>query len=337
MAKTTNGRERGKQLVELIYAERARHDTPRRPNSLRPSELGAECERFLWLRFRWSDAVETFGGRMLRLFETGQLQEPRMTKELRSVGAEVYDTDPEDSTRQIKISTFDGHSTGYLDGVAGDIPFAQEPWCALEFKTHSEKSFKMLEKDGVEVSKPRHFAQMQIYLREQDLKEALYVAVNKNTDHLYCEFIAYNEKYTDRLFEKGERIIHRQDIPQRISNQPTFYTCKMCSAHAVCHELKRPPRTCRTCAYGHAATVPEIELRLARKGEWFCEFHERALDLDDQRSGCADHRFHPHIVTGDSSNGGTEVEEKGQLYINYVFNDGSEWMDKGASFDREND
>jgi len=39
-----------------------------------------------------------------------------------------------------------------------DIPFSAAPYLPAEFKTHNEKSFKRLEKLGVQEAKPEHYS-----------------------------------------------------------------------------------------------------------------------------------------------------------------------------------
>ena len=321
-----DGRARGEQLVEEMYAQRVRRDEPRRPNSLRPSELGHECTRRLWYRFRWADEHETFDGRMLRLFERGQLEEDRFIQELKWVGATVYAQDPDDPMQQIPMSLWNGQSKGFLDGVAEGVPFANNEYVLTEFKTHGDKSFKQLKKDGCAVSKPTHFAQCQLYMHEHHLKECLYLAVNKNTDELYAEYFDYDEAYAKRLVQKAERIIFRNDIPQRINEQPTFYVCKFCSANKVCHERERPTRSCRTCMHG----------RPQKEGGWICKRHGHELGLPDQKRGCDDHRYHPHLVTGENvaDHREEEVRPNSSLF-RYIYDlPEGQFVDEGPGSDR---
>ena len=59
-------------------------DRQGRPH-LGASEIGHECDRYLWLSFRWAKPAD-FDGRMLRLFDTGNHQEPRLIADLRAIG-----------------------------------------------------------------------------------------------------------------------------------------------------------------------------------------------------------------------------------------------------------
>ena len=89
------------------------------------SVIGRECDRALWYEFRWvTRAVQ--GGRMLRLFETGRLEEERLVRNLRRVGVTVLDVDP-DTGRQWHVQAHGGHFGGSLDGVGLGIPEGRRP------------------------------------------------------------------------------------------------------------------------------------------------------------------------------------------------------------------
>ena len=71
------------------------------------SLIGKDCERALWFDFRWT-TVHRHPGRLLRLFETGQLEEARLVRNLRSIGATVLEVDPEtDQPRGMTITLSD--------------------------------------------------------------------------------------------------------------------------------------------------------------------------------------------------------------------------------------
>jgi len=158
--------------IEAIYAayEASAEDGFRL--HLGASLIGKECLRALWYDFRWTTRAG-FPGRVLRLFETGQLEEARVVRDLRRTGATVLEVDPE-SGRQWRVEAHGGHFGGSLDGVALGLLEAPKTWHVLEFKTHSAKSFADLKRQGVRESKPRHFAQMQVYLHLTGMTRAMY-------------------------------------------------------------------------------------------------------------------------------------------------------------------
>ena len=82
---------------------------------------------------------------MLRLFETGRLEEERLVRNLRRIGVTVLDVDPE-TGRQWHVQAHGGHFGGSLDGVGLGILEAPRTWHVLEFKTHNAKSFAELKR-----------------------------------------------------------------------------------------------------------------------------------------------------------------------------------------------
>jgi hypothetical protein len=110
------------------------------------SLIGKSCERALWYDFRWTTTV-FHPGRVLRLFETGQLEEARIVRNLRRIGATVLEVDPE-TGRQWRVEAHGGHFGGSLDAVALNLPEAPKTWHVVEFKTHASKSFVELVAKG---------------------------------------------------------------------------------------------------------------------------------------------------------------------------------------------
>lgn len=320
-----NGIERGKKLRERVFAAYAAAQETRRPNSVRPGDIGKPCTRSLWYAFRWADKLEKFEGRLLRLFETGHSQEARLIADLRRVGATVIAADPLNSAKQIGVKTLGGHMNGFLDGISSNIPMALAEWCVTECKTHGEKSFKQLESDGVAVSKPEHYAQMQIYMAEQKLEEGLYAAVNKNTDDLYFEFIAFDAHYHKRLMAKADLVAFSPRPPEKINQKPEFFMCKFCKAKDTCHGGELPERNCRTCR----EAVPVKSSDSISGARWSCSLHKTDLSLDQQRAGCADHRYNEGFVDGEMTE---ESEDAMGFKITYTMaKTGEVFDDRGPS------
>lgn len=311
--------------VKAIYAayEAQREDGMR--YHLGASLIGDKCERSLWYSFRWATKV-LFDGRMLRLFATGQLEEARFVADLRAIGCEVFDFDDTQDfyenlyhkTRQIEVRDDFGHFGGSLDAVLRGVPEAPKAWHVGEFKTHSAKSFAKLLKDRVQKSKPRHYAQMQIYMHFTGIERALYVARNKDTDELYTERLHYDAEEALRLVAKAHRVITAQFPPPRIHNDPTWYECRFCDHHAVCHTGKLPPRHCRTC----------LNSTPVEGGEWTCDFNEGAdIPKITQKLGCIAQRFIPDLVAGRQYD---VTPSRTGHDIHYKLTDGTEWTDNGT-------
>lgn len=274
-------------LVTAIYAWW--ENRPERPRAyLGGSAIGRPCERQLWYAFRWCKAGgREFDGRMLRLFDRGHREEPRFIEELRGIGVEVWDVNP-DTGAQFRFNAIGGHFSCGIDGVALGLPEAPKTYHLLEFKTHGAKSFATLQRDGVAKAKPEHMAQMQVYMRLADLTRAQYLAVNKDTDELYAERVYADDAQADRLLEKAERVITAAEPLPRISEGAANWQCKQCPAHALCHTQKLPAPNCRNCLHA----TPEMD----GDGRWSCARHGVDLPTDVQAEGCQQHRFIPALL-----------------------------------------
>lgn len=272
--------------IEAAYEAKR---TPRHGYRLPPSRLGTECERALWYSFRWCTPPAVFDGRLLRLFETGDSQEARMVADLRLIGCDVLDCDPDDDTKQIGISFAYGHGYGFLDCEILGLPDAPMTVHVGEMKSHNDKSFGLLLSQGVEKSKPEHYAQTMIYMHKRHRDRGLYMAVNKNTDELYFERIEYDVAFAIRLERKAERIVFANRPPKGIAEKPGFFKCNFCDHGEKCFGAELPEVNCRTCAH----VTP------ADGGKWVCDRLNVNLDRDAQEAGCSDHLYLPSIVPGD--------------------------------------
>ena len=289
----------------IFAAYEADRDDGFRPH-LGASQIGKPCERALWYDFRWVTR-SGFQGRILRLFETGQLEEARLVRNLRRIGATVLEVDPE-TGRQWRVEAHGGHFGGSLDAVALGLIEAPKTWHVVEFKTHSAKSFRELVAKGVAGAKPQHWAQMQIYMHLTGLTRALYVAVCKDTDDLHIERVRADNDAAERLLAKAGRVIYAPRPPACISEDPTWFECRFCDHHDLCHGEAAAAVTCRSCL--HAAPVA---------GGWQCARWDQTLGDQEQRAACARHLFIPDLVPG-------EVADAGDDHVVYRMRDGATWI-----------
>jgi len=243
------------------------------------SQLGHDCDRWLWLSFRWA-VVEPFPGRILRLFRRGHEEERNFISDLEMIGIKF-----ENHQEYIDFGTHIGGST---DGtIASGVPGAEKTRHVAEFKTHALKSFDDMEKKGVEKSKPVHYAQIQLYMHGTGIERAFYMAVCKNDDRLYTERVKYNRAVAEKLLERGRRIVKSERIPDPISTDPSWYKCKFCAAHSFCHERQLTQEVnCRTCA--HATAEDD--------STWSCARWKKTIPTEFQHKGCDRHVLHPDLV-----------------------------------------
>lgn len=243
------------------------------------SIIGAYCARQIWYSFRWSRKA-TFESRLLRLFQRGHREESVFGDYLRRIGCEVW---LEEAGRQFKCADVNGHFGGSMDGVARGIPDVPiDTNCLLEFKTHGDKSFKTLVKDGLLKSKWQHFIQMQVYMFKFGFEYAAYFAVNKNDDSLFIEIVRLDKKVAEDAINRARDIIYAETAPKKISENAGFYKCKWCDFSDICHFPKgQAEKNCRTCK--HSFPVKD--------GKWDCASKACEIDSELMLTGCENHDF----------------------------------------------
>lgn len=264
-------------LIDKDHEDRSELPRPHLGCSL----LGHDCDRYLWLQFRWA-APEKFKGRILRLFRRGQDEEEKVVSDLRAIGVDVQAT----GKSQSRVD-FGSHVSGSVDGIVQHIPQAPKAKAILEIKTHSDKSFKTVEKEGVKKAHYKHWAQMQLYMLGMQLDRALYFAVNKNDDSIYTEWLHIDKDAAQKLVERGHRITLSDRMPEPISADPSWYACQYCPSHDLCHVSKLTKQVnCRTCAM----STPLSD------STWHCAKWDDIIPTEAQHDGCPSHVLHPDMV-----------------------------------------
>lgn len=270
-------RQDKKHIVHLIDSKNTTKGLPR--PYLGMSQLGGKCMRALWYYFRWVAEGEV-DGRVNRIFQTGHKAEADMVRDLESIGVECWDTlDAQDA-----FVCVSGHCKGHGDGKAKGIPGAEKTIHLLEFKTANDKSFKAMEKNGVEKEKPTHYAQMILYMHFSKLTRALYMVYNKNDSSYYTERVHSNEKFAKELITKAENIVMAEEVnefPKIGNGSKTWYECKFCDYKEVCFNEQEGIKNCRTCKY----------VDIIQDGGWECSINKDHLSIEEQALGCDNHEL----------------------------------------------
>lgn len=238
------------------------------------SQIGRQCARSVWYSFRWATNKQ-FSGQMLRLFNRGHLEEPRMVALLQMINVTVYQFDARG--KQFRIDKgHKGHGGGGMDGVLYGVPEMPTTYMLGEFKTHGDASYKKLLEEGLHKAKWEHFIQCQMYMGDQKLTHALYMAVNKNNDELHAEIIQFDPMQHQRYRQRTIQIIDATDAPPKIGKDEAAYACKFCDHAEVCHLGKSPVRTCRTCKH----------VRVDPDSKWTCTLHHEFRTSEEQLAAC---------------------------------------------------
>lgn len=212
------------------------------------SELGIECHRKLYYKFRWVKK-EVFDGRKLRLFNVGHMAEPRFITYLRGIGFEVRELD--ENGKQFRISGAHGHYGGSLDGMCrapAKYQISEDVVLSLEFKTNGTgTAYNKVSEVDLYKAKPTHWAQMCQYGYKTGLKYGIYLIENKNDSDITIKVIELDWNLGAQLEHKAEQIIFSKEPPNRISDNPAYYECKGCHFTDICHGSEKPEKNCRSC------------------------------------------------------------------------------------------
>lgn len=309
----TNGEKMAKLLtlesetktVQNIYQHYKDNAQEWRRPHLGASIIGRKCAREIWYKYHWCLAPE-HSGRVLRLFETGHLAEPRLARNLRDIGIEIYDMDPSDPEKQIHYSDPDipGFS-GSLDGIGRGFPEAPKTWHVLEFKTTNTRGFKKLQKDGVQIAKPEHYAQMQMYMHWSKLTRAYYFSICKETDEIYGERVKKDPAVVIQIQERAMILVNSASPPDRLNDDPIAWDCRFCDFKPICHLGRLPEINCRTCA--HSTPGPGRA--------WPCTLIPGGLKEHPEEPNCKLHIYIPALVprmiVSADSEAGTVTYERG--------------------------
>jgi hypothetical protein len=199
------------------------------------SIIGDECLRKVQLQYLQHDG--DFPAQALRNFAVGHALEPLVAQWLRIAG--FYLRLKNNDGKQFGFSVAGGRIAGHVDGIICAGPdFCKYP-CLWECKTMNSNRWKDVTRRGLLVSKPLYHAQIQLYMAYMKLDETpcLFTAFNKDTSELYFELIPFDSETAQRYSDRATLILqaseHDETLP-RISEDPSFHTCKMCAYRKIC-------------------------------------------------------------------------------------------------------
>ncbi len=298
--------------------EEAQRSSPRL--YLGASSIGENCERRLWLSFRWAKQgfIEAAG---LRRIEDGHRGEKVLADWLRLVPGVDLSTEKEPGV-QHSFEDHGGHFRGNCDGLITGLLQSPKKLHVWECKIVNEQKFKKV--SSLKISKGEentlkewdyvYYAQAQVYMHYFKAERHYMTVGSPGVRDIVSIRTEYSEADAQKFIDKAKRIIFASRPPSKISTDPAWHECKYCTFHGMCHNDEMPTqRSCRTCMY--STPLPE--------GTWKCEKHDHLLTLNMQRAGCGDHLFHPNLVPG-------EQTDYGEGWVEYVFKDGTKWKDRSS-------
>jgi len=205
-----------------------------RDGRLGMSQLGG-CERNLWAGLHGvaNDPGREFSGRILTLFEHGNVVEDHVVSLLKLAGFAVAEVDPA-TGEQWRISDFDDKLVGHTDGLIRISDKAN--WSLLEIKSSNTRKFDELLEVGYEDWNPTYSAQVHLYMHYSGLVDALAVVYCKEDSRIHAERIAGNHKKAKSQIEKASRIIEATSAPAKPpeAKNKSCPLCKWCDRKEWC-------------------------------------------------------------------------------------------------------
>jgi hypothetical protein len=205
------------------------------------SRIGEPCARRLCyelMQIPVDDGAD-FGGRLLRVFETGHCFEDMTIRWLRLAGFDLRTH--RRNGEQFGFSTAGGRFRGHIDGVIVEGPDVGIAYPVLfEHKALKTSSWQDVVKRGVKTSKPIYWAQVQVYMAYLAVEQTLFVALDKDTQALRYELVPFDPPAAQALSDKAVtviRAVEARELLPRVSNDPDFHLCALCPYRIRCHVL----------------------------------------------------------------------------------------------------
>jgi hypothetical protein len=239
-------------LIDAAMIENYRNQEKR--NYLGASIIGDDCLRKIQLQYMKKESE--ISAQSLRTFAIGNCLESLIADWIKLAGFDLRTRN--ENGEQFGFSTADGKIKGHCDGIIFDFPpelklrkeFASaanlsRPGSAWlwECKTLNNKSWNDTQKRGVLVSKPIYYAQVQLYMSYMNLDEnpCVFTAFNKDTSELLHELIPFDSEAAQRYSDRAVQIIQAGEKNEKmpcISNDSSFFKCKMCGFRSECWSEK---------------------------------------------------------------------------------------------------
>jgi hypothetical protein len=258
------------EMLEVLMAMSAE---PARPlfsgaRTISASIVGSECDAALAFTIRGFNEEEPTETRR-RLYEVGNLLEPRVIQHMRSIGLAVVDRDPK-TGRQFMLTSREGHVKAYLDGYIEWDDAESEP---VEIKSMSDDRFKKVVREvakrgkqaGVKQAEPKYYDQMQLIMELANRESCIFLVYNKSDSKYLAIRVAKDLDRVSFIFEKIDRVLDGGGA--KISKDPlSDHRCFLCGhKNGACTKVKGQAKIgCQRCIHA----TPDVDKK------WYCSKHK---------------------------------------------------------------
>jgi len=212
------------QAVDLWY-----ESSRRQRRHLGLSQAGHPCKRYLWYVHNGYQAAE-IEGRVLRLFQLGNLLEDQVVADLRVCGFTISQQQREAVFTQDKLRL-----VGHIDGIIEGLIEAPVTPHLFECKSASKKKFDELIKLGsYRKWNETYFWQVQFYMLGLKLKRAAAFVYCKDDSRLHMERIRLEKEETIERLQSVFAAIGSETEPERMCPRADHYSAKWCPYYQTC-------------------------------------------------------------------------------------------------------
>ncbi len=214
------------ELVKIINDALLNHIEDERRKYIGASQIGRPCGRETWYRYQGIDGAP-ISAALRTTFEIGHRLEAMLLDYIELSGIDVER--PSESNNYLfcedaEIKVFQGHMDAILNQSY-----------VLDIKTAKHSSFNQFKSLGLKGWSPAYYAQMQAYMGMTGLKEAVLLAIDKDTSQLHEEWLDYDDYEYSQLRMRALAISTLDEPPARINKSPLYYVCQRCQFKAICH------------------------------------------------------------------------------------------------------
>jgi len=201
---------------------------------LRMSNVGTPCKRKLWYTVNKSELAEPLQGHTLLKFMIGHVIEEIVLSLVKAAGHVIYGRQD-----KLEVGGIKGSRDAVIDGMVVDVKSANSrSYDKFKYhKLHNEDPFGYLDQLGL-----YHYASK----NEEgvtNMKEAAFLAVDKELGHLCLDRYNKEEKDYERLIEEKKAMVARdlppargyRDVPDgKSGNMVVPMQCKYCPFKDTC-------------------------------------------------------------------------------------------------------
>lgn len=219
------------EAIDKAVLERASREPQR--EYLGASSIGHECLRRIQWDWKRPTSVEA---KTHRVFWRGHTFEKYIAEQFVMGGFDLRRGGPETGFIQA-----DGRFRGHCDGIFYKGPEAEEVEypCLWECKALGKSSFSQIEKHGLKKAKPEYFSQVQLYMAYLGLTAhpAIFTVFNVENGELVHLLIPFDPEAAQQASDRAVTVLRAEENKEtlpRVSDDPEFWLCKMCSHRQGC-------------------------------------------------------------------------------------------------------